>query len=539
MMMRTNLFAGIKWFCSARYRRYMIFRGYRLLLQRGQSNLVQKCKHRISLAETGVTDDTASPDIFFASRPYADLVIRQYLSKRTGEKSMCISVYNAVGGGVPIHHLPPHTYPLLRELGVPVWAFGSRIRWMLSLLVYWLYGCWVFVKLGFPVAGKNDQTNAGSSAFFQDLPLNALPNKETSFERQDLVSWYCRWDKRNPLIRTVSHQHKSRVNTVVNGITLDYRAAGFSGYLDGRAWLQYFLWGLRVAFMTLVDLALGHWWHALLFSQAVMAKRLVLSPKGTLPAEYWFNHENYKFRPIWTYEAEARGGKSYLYFYSINNQAIQPADQEVIISGFWHLMNWPRCLVWNSLQEEFLKKFNNLETTYIQVGQIPYSDSNEDLTPLSSPAIAVFDIPSYVLDVTLSLGPVYKYQKDHVVEAFYVDIIEAARANGFVVCTKQKVRRKRHLTARYLSILDELDQLADDVLPIKADIASHRLIEAAQMTVSTPYSSTSVIAEALGKPACYYDPTGLLPEKTIFNHGIRVIRSPEALSDWIKNNRTV
>ena len=37
-----------------------------------------------------------------------------------------------------------------------------------------------------------------------------------------------------------------------------------------------------------------------------MAKRLALSSEETLPAEIWFNHENYKYRPIWTYEAEAR-----------------------------------------------------------------------------------------------------------------------------------------------------------------------------------------------------------------------------------------
>ncbi|MAW24481.1 MAG: hypothetical protein CMQ84_00560 [Gammaproteobacteria bacterium] len=537
MTMLKNLVAGIKWFCSARYRRYMIFRGYRLLFQRGQSDLVQKCKHQVSLVETGVTHDTASPDIFFASRPDADLVIRQFLSKRTGEKSMCISVYNAIGGGVPIHHLPPHTYSLLRELGIPVWAFGSRIRWMLGLLVYWLYGCWIFVKLGFPVADKNSETNAGSSAFFQDLPLNALPDRETPFERQDLVSWYCRWDKRNPLIRTVTHQHKNRVNTVVNGISLEYRAAGWSGYMSSSARIKYLLWGLRVGFMSLVDLLSGRWWHALLFSQAVMAKRLALSSEETLPAEIWFNHENYKYRPIWTYEAEARGVKSYLYFYSINNQTVQPAGHEISISGYWHLMNWPRCLVWNSQQKEILQQYINMETAYVQAGHMPYSDTNEELTPLSSPAIAVFDIPSYGNETSFALGQAYKYQKDHVVEAFYDDIIDAARANELVVCTKQKTgRKKSHLTARYLHLLEKLEQ-SPDVCATEAGIAAHRLIMATQMTVSAPYSSTSVIAEALGKPGCYYDPTGLLPEMTIFSHGIRIIRSPEALSDWMKKNR--
>ena len=535
--MLKKLIAGIRWCCHSRYRRYILFRGYRLLHQRGQSDLVQKCKHQVSLAATGVTTGTASADIFFAARPEANLVIRQYLTKRTGEKSICLSVFNAVGGGVPIHHLPPHTYPVLRALGIPVWGLGSRVRWMVSLLVYWLYGCWMIVKLGRSTAERNSELNAGSSAFFQDLPVNAVPDRETSFERQDLVSWYCRWDQRNPLISSVSHQHKSRVKAVVNGVTLEYRAAGWSGYMGSTARIKYLLWGLRVGFMSLVDLLRGRWWHALLFSQAVMAKRLALSSEETLPAEIWFNHENYKYRPIWTYEAEARGVKSYLYFYSINNQTVQPAGHEISISGYWHLMNWPRCLVWNSQQKEILQQYINMETTYVPAGHMPYSDTNEELTPLSSPAIAVFDIPSYGNETSFALGQAYKYQKDHVVEAFYDDIIDAARANELVVCTKQKTgRKKSHLTARYLHLLEKLEQ-SPDVCATEAGIAAHRLIMATQMTVSAPYSSTSVIAEALGKPGCYYDPTGLLPEMTIFSHGIRIIRSPEALSDWIKKNR--
>ena len=535
--MLKKLIAGIRWCCHSRYRRYILFRGYRLLHQRGRSDLVQKCKHQVSLAATGVTTGTASPDIFFAARPEADLVIRQYLTKRTGEKSICLSVFNAVGGGVPIHHLPPHTYPVLRALGIPVWGLGSRVRWMVSLLVYWLYGCWMIVKLGRSTAEKNSELNAGSSAFFQDLPVNAVPDRETSFERQDLVSWYCRWDQRNPLIRSVSHQHKSRVKAVVNGVSLEYRAAGWSGYMGSSARIKYLLWGLRVGFMSLVDLLRGRWWHALLFSQAVMAKRLALSSEETLPAEIWFNHENYKYRPIWTYEAEARGVKSYLYFYSINNQTVQPAGHEISISGYWHLMNWPRCLVWNSQQKEILQQYIYMETAYVPAGHMPYSDTNEELTPLSSPAIAVFDIPSYGNETSFALGQAYKYQKDHVVEAFYDDIIDAARANELVVCTKQKTgRKKSHLTARYLHLLEKLEQ-SPDVCATEAGIAAHRLIMATQMTVSAPYSSTSVIAEALGKPGCYYDPTGLLPEMTIFSHGIRIIRSPEALSDWMKKNR--
>lgn len=536
MVFLKKMVTAVRWFCFPRYRRYMIFRGYRRLHKQGQSNLVQQCKHELSRVATGVMFDKASPEIFFAARPEADLVIRQFLSKRTGEKSICHSVYNAVGGGVPIHHLPPHTYPALRNLGIPIWSFGSSIRWSVSLLIYWLYGCWMVLKLGRSTAAKNSEITAGSKAFFQSLPVNAVPDRKTSFERQDIVSWYSRWDKRNPSIKSVSHQHKNRINVIVNGITLEYRPAGWSGYMSVGTQIKFLLWSLRVAFMALTDLLRGRWWHALLFSEAVMAKRLTLSAEGTLPAEIWFHHEYYRFRPIWTYEAEARGVKSYLYFYSVNNQTVQPSSHDFIITGYWHLMNWPRYIVWDKQQKEFLEKYNQPGTELIQVDPTPYTDSNDDLKSPSLPSIAVFDIPSYVSEITFALGQPYNYQKNHVAKAFYDDIVKVARAHGFAVCTKPKLRNQSHLAPGYRATLDRLDK-QPDVYRIEAGISPHRLIMATQMTISTPYSTPSVIAKALGKPTCFYDPTGLLPKNSNFSHGIKVINTPEDLSDWIKNNR--
>ncbi len=533
----NKLINGIKWCCQPRYRKYLLFRGYRRLRYSSQANLIQKCKYELSLAITGVNKQSASPDIFFSAQTEADLVIRQYLTKRTGEKSICLSIYNAVGGGIPIHHLPPHTYQILQNLSIPNWAFGSWLRWQISLILYWLYGCMIFFKLARSTASKKTDQCSHKTVFFLHLPLNAIPRSETVFQRQDLISWYVRWKRRNPSCDSISHQHKNCVDNEVCGMSLKYRAAGWPSFFAMHEKFGYFFWGVRISIMALFDIFRGRWWHALLFSQAVMAKRIALSQRENLPAEIWVNHENYKYKPVWVYEAEAKGVKSFLYFYSINNQTVQPATHEISISGYWHLMNWPRYLIWNEEQKNILKEYIQHKAEFVMSGALPFTDSDDDLSPLSSPAIAVFDIPSFTSEFFLLFGQAFKYQTDNVVEQFYQDVIHAAKANYFLVCTKQKAGRKStHLTSRYIKLHDKLKK-TKGVCGVKPDIAAHRLIMSTQMTISAPYSSTSLIAKSMGKPSCYYDPTMLLPDRTKFSHGVEIVKSLEALTEWIKKNK--
>ena len=501
---------------------------------------MQECKHRLTRIPSPAKHGTASGAIFFSAGDQADLVIRQYLTKKSFGRFIGLSLYNALGGGVPIHHLPPHTYPVLRDMGIPVWETASKLLWPLSLMAYWLYGCGTMLWLGLSNPGGETESDSRANAFFLDMLPNAAPDTETKFQRQDLVSWYARWEGRNPKINAVTHQLRDRTSRKVDGLDVKYRPAAWSGRIEGKERWNYLLWCLGAAGLSLFDLLRGRWWHAMLLPEAVMAKRLALSPEGGLPAEIWLNHENYSFKPLWVYGAEARGVETFLYFYSVNNQTIQPAGAPVHIAGHWELMNWKRVLVWTEQHESLLRKHagdGGDAVEYIRVGHMPFLDSDTEIEPIASPSIAIFDVPGFRAGRLLALGQAYKYTSDRMLEVFYRDIMELAAARGVSVHLKRKSRPDGLLTPRYRTLIKEVlrSETAQSVDPA---VAPHRLVMATDATISVPYSTTSVIAKALGKPACYYDSLGILPETSEFSHGIEIIRSRDALEKWIKRNLT-
>jgi polysaccharide biosynthesis PFTS motif protein len=99
-------------------------------------------------------------------------------------------------------------------------------------------------------------------------------------------------------------------------------------------------------------------------------------------------------------------------------------------------------------------------------------------------------------------------------------------------------KRKRNIGPvahpRYRYWADRVSECADVVI-VNPDIAAHRVIEASEAVVSMPFTSTALIARDLGKPACYYDPGGLVQKDDRAAHGIEILTGPEELTAWFKN----
>ena len=48
-----------------------------------------------------------------------------------------------------------------------------------------------------------------------------------------------------------------------------------------------------------------------------------------------------------------------------------------------------------------------------------------------------------------------------------------------------------------------------------------------------PFTSTALIARELGRPSCYYDPTGLVQKDDRAAHGIEIVSGREELARWL------
>ena len=72
-----------------------------------------------------------------------------------------------------------------------------------------------------------------------------------------------------------------------------------------------------------------------------------------------------------------------------------------------------------------------------------------------------------------------------------------------------------------------------NVSVIDPEIAASRMIQNSDIVISFPFTSTAIIAEKLGKPSAYYDPTGLLKDYQSVAGDIPLLLSLSSLKKWL------
>jgi polysaccharide biosynthesis PFTS motif protein len=257
------------------------------------------------------------------------------------------------------------------------------------------------------------------------------------------------------------------------------------------------------------------------------------SPQS-MAKDYLFHNAGYIYRPLWTYEAEEMGGRIIFYFYSTNCEPFKRAAGYPPLPFAWELMNWPQYLVWDEGQADFVRRAGGAMADISVVGPIWFPCSAEELPAFSGRGVAVFDVTPHRSTRYRTLGIDFEYYVPETCIPFLSDIQRAAEEEGYTMLWKRKRNIGPVAHPRYRYWADRVSECADVVI-VNPDIAAHRVIEASSAVVSMPFTSTALIARDLGKPACYYDPCGLVQKDDRAAHGIEILTGPEELTAWFKN----
>ena len=204
-------------------------------------------------------------------------------------------------------------------------------------------------------------------------------------------------------------------------------------------WLNFICWAVCACSRSLIvaSLKIG---GILLLAEAVKAACMEGLDPDFIAAEYWFSHTGYMYRPLWTYVAERRGAEIYMYFYSVNNNAIKKRGAADIPIGTWGLMSWPNYVVWNETQRKFVDRFAHGPKKIFVVGDLPFSDSNTVIKIDHDKIVAVFDVqPHRALLHSLQAQTFEYYNPKHCTQ-FLTDIEEIAVSHSL----KMLLKRKRH-----------------------------------------------------------------------------------------------
>lgn len=518
---------------SHRLRRIM--RGYRFLKDSKSLSRIADIKRALTTQPLDIKEKCFSKYIFGEGIGQAAIVCRQYLLARVAGLNLNRALLYAFGkpGSSVAYYLPPEWRRVIRNQRVKVASFQSALLWQVFVGMMLAYGVLKIAKIifnGIKAASNQSNRQLGRYVYFNNLASGNLPQPCRDGHSHDIITWYMQWIGRVTDIDTLCHgvigaERREVSGTPVVPVPEPILLTRFGSLV------RFITWGIGASLIATWDFLRGCWWHALLLNQAALGAQVRLQEPKRLAKEYLFHNSGWIYRPMWTYEAERRGSLITFYFYSTNCELFKRTEGYHPTYG-WQTTNWPHYLVWDEYQADFVRRAVGETANISVVGPIWFHCSVEEMPAFGGRGVAVFDVTPHRESRYRTLGAELDYYVPQTCLPFLSDIQKVTNDAGYMMIWKRKRKIGSLAHPCYRRFAEHLG-MSENVIIVDPDISAHRVIEASMAGISMPFTSTALIARELGKPSCYYDPTGLVQKDDRAAHGIEIIRGPKELTCWL------
>jgi polysaccharide biosynthesis PFTS motif protein len=247
-----------------------------------------------------------------------------------------------------------------------------------------------------------------------------------------------------------------------------------------------------------------------------------------------FDCSNFIIKPLWAVVAEKKGNKVVFCFYSISAEP-QFHDGTQVRDGLWILSNWNEFWVNDLTQISMLSSLISNKNVFFKVIGIPdWVDSGIEFNRPKKPFILLFDNEPHENSISLASTYLFEfYSKDSIFNFFETVLLAAEKLDFLVVHkTKRAIGDKR--TEGYTEILSRLEnRYPNNYVRIDDSIAPIRIIMESCAVISSPISTTAVIAKNCGVPSVYLDLKNKLSSSDPALRGVKSIRSLLELTNWL------
>lgn len=273
-----------------------------------------------------------------------------------------------------------------------------------------------------------------------------------------------------------------------------------------------------------------------MLAEAIRATAVRLCPSERLATEYLFHYSGTIYRPLWTYEAEAKGSRIICYFYSTYEQPRMPDRDYESQRGDWGPATWPLYLVWDRDQDEQLRRdiLGGFET--LITGPIPFLAGISQAPVLPRKAVAVFDVEAHRLSSHFPFSTLGEYVAENpdFSERFLGDIQKVMSELGVTVAFKKKRESGNRSRKSYRRLVGELSAYSN-FLVIPPEVAALQVIRECAAVISLPFTSTALFLREQNVPSIYYDPTGWIQRDDRAAHGIPTLIGIDELRAWARH----
>ena len=507
-----------------------------MLKQSGHLDRISVVKQALTEHLLDLTRSHFSAFLMGEGAAFGEVIVRQYLLLRVGGLNLNCALLLALSHerGCVVFPLPNEWRDILEQHGFKVARLKSAALWQFYVCALLFYGVVQIgrVTLAGMRSGKSTILNQKPHAYFAGLGPGNLPQRLNGGQSHDVISWYLQWPGRKSDIEAIRHDVADSSPITVGGIAVLPQRWPLAALAGWGAVINFAMWGVGASFIAALDCLRGRWWHALLLNQAALAAQVRNLPVDRLAREYLFHNSGWLYRPLWTYEAERRGSRISFYFYATNCETFKRAGRYQPIIYGWKAMTWPRYLVWDEYQADFVRRAAGAQASISVVGPIWFQSSAAEMPRPSRAGVAVFDVTPFRGSRYCTLGIDSEFYTPAVANPFLLHVSNATQRHGVLMLWKRKrnVGRIAHPFYRHLA-----DQLAENshVVLVEPDISANRVIEASFAVISMPFTSTALIAREMGKPSIYYDPEGLLQRDDRAAHGIPIVSGVDELEVWL------
>lgn len=519
----------------ARIRLMRVMRGYRLLKAAGALGRVAAVKEALTV--TPVCQPSDAMRFLGLESAQAELAVRQFLLVRRVATGLGEALLESVGNhDAPVHYaLPMKWREVLRSQGFPVAERASALLWAGFSALYFANGLLTVFKLALANAAGIVRAKGrppGRYVYFDALGAGNLPSAGNNGANHDIVNWYLGWAQRAPDIDQVCHGVANSGARLAGGTSVFSMESPLLPLGSRVALVQFFRWGVVSGCAALLGLLRGNWWPALMLGEAAKAAQMRFQEPALLARDYLFHNSNWIYRPLWTYEAERKGVRIIFYFYSTNCEKFKHAGTYPSLAYGWQAMAWPRYVVWDEYQADFVRRAVGDAALIDVVGSISFSSGDEVLQALPPRFIAVFDVQPMRDALYQPLGIDFEYYTPDNANHFLTDIQRATSSTGQIMVLKRKRNVGSKVHPSYVNTIQTLSR-SDNYLEIDPDTAATALIAKCRGVISAPFTSTALIGRDLGKPSIYYDPHGLCEEDDRAAHGIPIVSGRVELLAWL------
>lgn len=519
-----------------RHRIRLSMRGYNKLRRSGRLDRVSNVKRALTELPLNLPPNVFSSFILGASSVEGELATRQYLLSRFGglELNDALLRASAYSNAKVVYPLPSEWRAIIKANGFAVANLRCALFWQFYALAFWFLGVVRANKI--LLASREelrwDTEIGGAYAYFADLAPANLPFESQSGLGYNIVSWYLKWNGKRSDVKAIHHSVSICSCKTLENFQIVGRRSCLPGLSGGRERCLYFLWLMKAALIAGLDLFRGRWWHAILLNQAILSAQARIVPVEALASEYLFHNSSWIYRPLWTYDAQKLGSRILFYFYSTNSQTFNNMSKCMPAPYGWKAANWPRYLVWDQYQVDFLRAALGDSPDISVVGEIWFEDQQGGKLNVSERAVAVFDVQPFRDSKYRLFGLEYEYYVPDITNRFMQDVYAVVSELKLEMAFKKKRDIKSNAHPRYRYLLQALEA-EPGIKFVSPTNSASRLIEECFAVISMPFTTTALIGHLQGKPSIYYDPNGSVLKGDCAAHGIEIVIGKDELRAWL------